>query len=87
LKQLKQLKENFSTFHPQDFHKFSTGQKPLRMDVLVGFPHGLVFPLLVFHKMWIYTSLTFILFCLDKGVHFKMLQSPGKWEDFIRAIL
>ena len=71
MNQMKQLKENFSTFHPQVLHIFSTDQKPLEMGVLIGFPHGLVFPLLVFHKMWIYTSLTLMLFCLDKGVHFR----------------
>jgi hypothetical protein len=49
---------------------------------MVSFPHGLVFPLLVFHKMWIYTSLTLMLFCLDKGVHLRFtlythIESPG----------
>jgi len=72
LNQMKQLKENFSTFHPQAFHRFSTHEKLLWMGVLISFPHGLVFPLLVFHKMWIYTILTLMLFCLDKGVHFRL---------------
>ena len=67
---MRQLKENFPTFFPQSFHNFSTIRKPLWTKILDSFPHGLVFPFLVFHVMWIYTSLTFMLFCLDKGVHY-----------------
>ena len=65
---MKEFKENFSTFCPQVFHRRKTNGD----NAFGKFSTQFGFSILVFHIMWIYTSLTFMLFCLDKGVHFTL---------------
>ena len=65
---MKEFKENFSTFFLQVFHRRKTNGD----NAFGKFSTRFGFPILIFHIMWIYTSLTFMLFCLDKGVHFKV---------------
>jgi len=72
---LKILKENISTFFPQVFHSLKANGD----NGLDTFSTRFGFPFLVFHIMWIYTSLTFMLFCLDKGVHFSEPNSVAVW--------
>jgi hypothetical protein len=66
-----------STFFPQDFHRISTcditwkafpDKGCLEFSTILAFPDFLN---IYVHK---YISLTFINFCLDKGVHFTLPQ-------------
>ena len=62
-----------STFFPQDFHRISTSENTWKAFTVVGcleFSTILAFPNFLNFYVDKYISLTFIYFCLDKGVHF-----------------
>ena len=62
-----------STFFPQDFHRISTNENTRKAFTVVGsleFSTILAFPNFLNFYVDKYISLTFINFCLDKGVHF-----------------
>lgn len=61
------------TFFPQDFHRISTcknTRKAFTDEGCLEFSTILALPNFLFFYVDKYISLTFIYFCLDKGVHF-----------------
>ena len=66
--------QKLSTFFPQDSHRISTWDitgKALFDDGFLKFSTILAFPNFLNIYVDKYISLTFIYFCLDKGVHFR----------------
>jgi hypothetical protein len=78
-----------STFFPQDFHRISTyknTRKAFSDKGCLEFSTILAFPNFLNFYVDKYISLTFIYFCLDKGVHFSSesfeLFKPLEFEGF-----